>query len=33
MNFKPLFVFEMANNHNGKVDRNIKAGRTLSTNF
>ena len=24
MSFKPLFIFEMANNHNGKVDRGIK---------
>ena len=24
MNFKPLFVFEMANNHNGKIDRGLK---------
>lgn len=22
-NLKPLFIFEMANNHNGKVDREI----------
>jgi len=24
MNFKPLFIFEMANNHNGKIDRGLK---------
>ena len=24
MDFKPLFIFEMANNHNGKIDRGIK---------
>ena len=24
MKFKPLFIFEMANNHNGKVSRGLK---------
>ena len=30
MNFKPLFVFEMANNHNGKVDRGLKLISEIS---
>ena len=24
MSFRPLFIFEMANNHNGKIDRGIR---------